>query len=115
MINRLLITLSLLITGNLLASTTITAMDEAFDRGELTQDELILNKVYLFLAPERLDARFREDQTQLIKCGTPILIQYEAMQPDLAESTINIIEDLLLPRTDGLRETFFSPGGHFSF
>ena len=115
MINRLLITLSLLITGNLLASTTITAMDEAFDRGELTQDELILNKVYLFLAPERLDARFREDQTQLIKCGTPILIQYEAMQPDLAESTINIIEDLLLPRNDGLRETFFSPGGHFSF
>ena len=115
MLNRLLITLSLLVTGNLLASTTLTAIDAAFERGELSQDESILNKVYLFLEPELLDDRFQEFEPEIIKCGTPILIEYEALQPVLTETTINIIEDLLLPSSSGLREIFFSPGGHFSF
>jgi len=115
MFNRLLFTLTLLATGNLLASTTLTAIDAAFERGELSQDEMILNKIYSFLQPELLDHRFQADEPEVIKCGTPILIEYEALQAVLAETTINTIEDLLLPSSDGLRETFFSPGGHFSF
>jgi len=114
MLYRLLLTLLLLVTGNLLASTALTAIDEAYQRGEISQDERILNKVYSFLRPELLDLRFQADQPPLIKCATPILIEYEALQPELAESTINTIENLLLPRVDGLRELFFSPGGHFS-
>ena len=115
MLNRLFITLSLLATGNLMASTTLTAIDAAFDQGELTQDERILNKVYSFLQPELLDARFQVDELEIIKCGTPILIEYETLQPVLSESTINTIENLLLPSSNGLRSTYFSPGGHFSF
>ena len=115
MVNKLLIVISLLVTGNLLASTTLTAIEEAFERGELTQDERILNKVYAMLEPELLDVRFQGIEIGKIKCGTPILIEYEALQPELAQSTIDIIEDLLLPSTDGLREIFISPGGHFSF
>ncbi|MBT4359488.1 MAG: hypothetical protein HOB84_11905 [Candidatus Marinimicrobia bacterium] len=115
MLNRLLIIISLLVTGNLLASTTLTAIEEAFERGELTQDERILNKVYAMLEPELLDPRFQEIEIGTIKCGTPILIEYEALQPQLSQTTIDIIEGLLLPSVDGLRETFFSPGGHFSF
>ncbi|NQT64446.1 MAG: hypothetical protein HQ556_15905 [Candidatus Marinimicrobia bacterium] len=115
MLNRLLIIISLLVTGNLLASTTLTAIEEAFERGELTQDERILNKVYAMLQPELLDTRFQEIEIGAIKCGTPILIEYEALQPELAQTTIDIIEALLLPSVDGLREIFISPGGHFSF
>ena len=115
MLNKLLIIISLLVTGNLLASTTLTAIDEAFGRGELTQDERILNKVYAILEPELLDARFQTVEAQPIKCGTPILIEYEALQPELDQSTIDIIEQLLLPSTDGMRAIYLSPGGHFSF
>ena len=115
MLDRLFITLSLLVTGNLMASTTLTAIDAAFDQGELTQDERILNKVYSFLQPELLDARFQVDELEIIKCGTPILIEYETLQPVLSESTIHTIENLLLPSSNGLRSTYFSPGGHFSF
>lgn len=113
--NRLIIVVSLLITGSLMASTTLTAIDEAYERGELTQDERILNKVYTILEPELLDPRFQIDEAQPIKCGTPILIEYEAAQPELAQSTIDIIEDLLTPRSDGMRSIYLSPGGHFSF
>ena len=114
MLNRLLIILALLGTGNLLASTTITAIDEAFERGELSQDERILNKVYSFLQPDLLDPQFQNIESGKLKCGTPILIEYEALKPDLAQTTIDIIEGLLLPSMDGLRAIFLSPGGHFS-
>lgn len=109
-----MIILALVITGNLFASTTITAIDEAYGRGELTLDESILNKVYAFLSPDLLDVRFKEAQVELIKCGTPILIEYEASQSLLAQSTIDTIEELLTPNNDGLRSIYLSPGGHFS-
>ncbi len=69
MLNRLLITISLLVTGNLLASTTLTAIDEAIDQGELSQDKRILNRTYFLLRPELLDTCFQQDQPGLIKCS----------------------------------------------
>lgn len=114
MLKRLLIVFTLMVTGNLFASATITVIDEAYGRGELTLDESILNKVYSFLSPELLDARFVDAQAGPIKCGTPILIEYEALQSQLTPGTINIIEALLTPSSDGMRSIYLSPGGHFS-
>jgi len=114
MFNKLLISILFLMLGNLMASNTIRAIDEAFERGELTQDERILNKVYSFLSPELLDDRFVQVEPEILKCGTPILIEYENLIPELEQITVNTINGLLTPSSDVFREIYISPGGHFS-
>jgi len=101
-----------LITGNVLASATLTALDAAFQRGELNQDELIINKVYTLFDPQLVDPRFKPAEPELLKCGTPILLQYETMAPELQEATIDLVQSYLEPDRD-LRSTYDSPGGHF--
>ena len=110
-----LMILTLLLAANLFASSTITAIEESYQRGELTQDERILNKVYSFLNPAQVDPRFRAVELEVIKCGTPILMQYEQVRPELAPATIATIESLLNPQVNALRDTYLSPGGHFFF
>ncbi|MCF6237487.1 MAG: hypothetical protein L3J79_01510 [Candidatus Marinimicrobia bacterium] len=113
-IRKIILITVLAIMGNLWASTTIRAIDEAFARGELSPDEMILNKIYAIFEPQSIDSRFRVDNIQDLKCGTPILIQYENMQSDLLESTVSIVESFLEVNRD-LRDIYDSPGGHFRF
>ncbi len=114
MLNRVLITFSLLFTGNLLATTSLAAIDNAFSRGEISADEMILNKIYSLLDPERVDTRFNTDEQILYKCGTPILMQFERMRPQLSDETIRIINTYLSNSTRDLRSIYLTPGGHFS-
>ncbi len=115
LIKKSLFLVLLLASASIFASTTITAIEEAYDRGELSLDERILNKVYVLLDREQLDPRFQTQAPEILKCGTPILIEYEQALNQLDQSTITIIEALLSPPTSALRETFVSPSGHFQF
>ncbi len=112
---KILILSFLLTTTTLMAATSIQAIDEAFDRGELTPDEMILNKIYALLDPELVDSQFIVEQAIPHKCGTPILMQYEALLPELSESTRATIDGYLINTTRDLRSTYLSPGGHFTF
>jgi len=114
-IKKMMLLLVFLSTGIVNAAHPIVAIDEAYGRGDISIDEMILNKVYSFLNRDLLDPRFRSDYQELIKCGTPVLVEYEQLQSQLQEATINTIEELLLPQLNGLRETYFSAGGHFAF
>ena len=114
MVNRLLIIISFLVTGNLLASTSFTAIEAAFSRGDISADEMILNKMYALLDPERVDTQFVTDEQILYKCGTPILMQYERMLPQLSDETIRIVNTYLDDSMRDLRSIYLSPGGHFS-
>ena len=97
------------------ASITIQAIDEAYQRGELNADQMILNKIYAMFDPQQVDVQFRAGETELLKCGTPIMIQYEALEASLEPATVEIVEGYLNPQNDGLRSTYDSPGGHFRF
>jgi len=114
-IKRMTLLLVFLSSGILNAAHPIVGIDEAYGRGEISIDEMILNKVYSFLNPDLLDPRFQVDEQEPLKCGTPVLVEYEQLQSQLQEATINTIEELLLPQLSGLRETYFSDGGHFAF
>ena len=98
----------------LFASQTMQALDEAFARGEIDRNEQILNKFHAMFEPELIDARFRPAEPEILRCGTPLIIEYNEHSNELDEATIAIIEDYLAPNPE-LREIFISPGGHFSF
>ena len=116
MIVRRFVIFALLLTSfGLMAASPIIAIEEAYERGDISLDESILNKVYALLEPELLDPRFQSDDISIMKCGTPILIEYELVQNQLDANTINTIESLLNPETNALRDTYYSPGGHFMF
>ena len=112
MLKRMVLMLILLIGASLPAATSIQAIDEAFARGELSPDEMILNKIYAIFEPTRVDSRFRMAGDQLLKCGTPILLQYETMQSELRPETIALVEAYLTVDRD-LRDLYDSPSGHF--
>ncbi|NQV14405.1 hypothetical protein HQ531_03020 [bacterium] len=112
LVRKIVVLLLLVIVGSLIASTTIPAVDEAFARGEISQDELILNKIYAIFEPQKMDERFRIDAPAVFKCATPILIEYENMRAGLAESTIEIVDGYLEVNRE-LRSIYDSPSGHF--
>jgi len=114
MLNKTVVTLLLLVVTSLCATPSIDAINEAFGRGEINADEMILNKMYVLFDPQQVDQRFQSREQNLLKCGTPIIIEYEEMQVDLQESTITIVENYLIPNRE-LRELYDSPGGHFRF
>ena len=114
-IKKMILFVVFLTSATLNAAHPIVAIQAAYAQDEISVDEMILNKVYSFLDPDLLDPRFQSPGRELLKCGTPVLIEYEQLQSQLQESTISIIENLLLPQASGLRENYFSPGGHFVF
>ena len=114
MLNRLVLTLLVFVSTNLFASQVIDAINEAYARGELSPDEMILNKMHVIFEPANVDARFRTTTPELLKCGTPIIMEYESIQSDLLESTIATVEDFITPDRE-LREIYDSPSGHFRF
>jgi len=114
MLSKITLILLATFTSSLIASTTLIAIDAAFEQGDLSRDEMILNKIYAIFEPQRIDTRFQQDQPGKLKCGTPTLIQYENMQADLLQSTISQVQEYLEPQRE-IMTLFDSPGGHFRF
>ncbi|MEX2600824.1 MAG: MXAN_6640 family putative metalloprotease [Balneolaceae bacterium] len=96
----------------------LRAMDEAFQRGELTADQHLLQKFLLATTPERVMEPFREGADKVrFRCLTPLLMEYEARKEELQPETQNEIEALAenvcsRPDTDF---THTSESGRFRF
>lgn len=113
-IKKIMLVLALIIAGNLMASTTFPAVDEAYARGEITKDELVLNKIYAIFEPQKIDERFKADAPEFFKCATHIIQEYQDFRSDLSPATIAIIDPYLaVDRED--RSIWDSPSGHFRF
>ncbi len=95
----------------------LIAIEEAVQSGTLTQDEAILQKMYVVFAPERLDERFHHDDEAFIKCPFPIQMEFEQLMHDLNPSVIAEIDELLQTNMQHSESTseFLSSSGNFIF
>ncbi|OIO66112.1 MAG: hypothetical protein AUJ47_01795 [Candidatus Marinimicrobia bacterium CG1_02_48_14] len=109
--------LGLIISTNLIwanALQSVASLDNAYQNGEITLDQKIINKVYLVFDQSRMLAEYRPTSATILKCATPILHEYETFKADLAPQTREIVEGYLNPAMDE-RSLYDSPGGHFRF
>ncbi|MFH1688799.1 MAG: MXAN_6640 family putative metalloprotease [Candidatus Eisenbacteria bacterium] len=72
--------------------TTVAVIEGAFNRGDISHDEMILQKAYAVYAPWKV----REDLAggQVDKCGTPIDDEIRLALPTLPEAVAEEIRDL---------------------
>jgi hypothetical protein len=72
--------------------TTAAVIEDAFSRGELSRDEMILQKAYALYAPWKL----REDLVggRIDKCGVPIADEIWKVLPELPEAVAAEIREL---------------------
>ena len=96
------------------ALQSVASIDEAFQRGEITLDQKILNKVYLIFDQSKMAPEFRPIGRTKLKCGTLIIAEYENQRVNLLPSTTSIV-DGFLDRSMDLRSVYDSPSGHFRF
>ncbi|MCC5942936.1 MAG: T9SS type A sorting domain-containing protein [Balneolaceae bacterium] len=93
----------------------IQSIELAYNNGELSVDEAILQKVYAGLKPERLHARFAHSDDTIIKCLTPIMASYYNQKDNLSAATVYEIESLF--REDQVTSQqalqHLSPSGNF--
>ncbi len=103
---------STVVLGNV--PQTIASIDAAFQQGAISLDKKILNKIYLIYDQGKMDPQFRPAQPEWMRCGTPIIIEYEREKTSLRPGTISEIEHYLNPDpSPAIRSIYDSPGGHF--
>ena len=84
--------------------TTAAVIQDAYDRGDISHDEMILQKAYALHAPWNV----REDLAggQMDKCGTPLDDEIRLALPTLPEAVAEEIRDLRVrPSTQAYIET----------
>ena len=88
-------------------------IEAAVERGIITSDEAILQKLYAGLSPGQLDERFRNQAEEPIKCMTHILFEFEQKKDHMNPAIAQKVEQLIEPQdTQGI-ETYLSPSGNF--
>lgn len=83
--------------------------------GRLDGESALLECFRLVFAPARVAERFVPTAATPVKCLTPLVAQFEATKSTLSAAAVAEIEGYLAPKTGGLRATYISPGGKFSF
>ncbi|MCD6532287.1 hypothetical protein J7K99_07580 [bacterium] len=81
----------------------ISAINRAYQKGEITLDEAALYKAYAIVAPERLPQRFQGLPAP--KSGTPALVEIFQQQAQLSQQTRTLLRTLL-SRPTGLPLTY---------
>jgi len=87
-------------------------IEEAFQNGDISREEALLNKFYAAFEPDRLAPAFSGLRNLPVKCLTPAFIDLKQQRPRLSAQTLSAIENMRSSRQDLDRE-FRSPGGKF--
>jgi hypothetical protein len=72
--------------------TTRAVIEDAYQRGAIDHDEMILQKAYAVYAPRKLAEEFRGGMVD--KCGTPLVDEIERALPNLPQEIAEEIERL---------------------
>lgn len=69
------ITFSFIVCFVLIFTTTNYAqlfkqLEQAYDKGQITVDEMMLNKIYRLFDPSKVNSTYVSDLTSAIKCGS---------------------------------------------
>lgn len=86
-------------------------LEQAYNTGQITVDEMMLNKIYRLFDPSKVNTAYVPDLTSGIKCGTAIVMEYDNIKNNLNANSVAIIENYL--SIDGDLIDYISPGGHF--
>jgi len=86
-------------------------LEQAYNAGQITVDEMMLNKIYRLYDPSKVNTTYVPDLTSPIKCGTAVVMEYDNIKNNLSQNTVAIIENYLA--IDGDLIDYISPGGHF--
>ena len=88
-------------------------IEEAYQRGEISVDEAMLQKFYTVYKPEQKKPRFSTVKGFILKCFTPVMMEYSREKKRLSASTIAEIEELIAPASSSDTQQFLSPSGNF--
>lgn len=93
----------------------LSAIQQEVQTGHISKDEALLQSVYAGYAPERLNSRFRTQgrRNSLIRCLTPVLMEFENTKDQLSSATITEIESLVASNSTATMESHLSPSGNF--
>ncbi|NWF89023.1 MAG: hypothetical protein HXY50_06115, partial [Ignavibacteriaceae bacterium] len=86
-------------------------LDQAYAKGQITVDEMMLNKIYRLFEPSKVNKNYVSEVTSAIKCGTEIITEYYNIKNNLNKSSVDIIENYLA--TDAELIDYISPEEYF--
>lgn len=88
-------------------------IDRAYQQGELSADEAMLQKFYTAYKPQQKKARFQTDENYILKCFTPVMMKYQNIKGELSADTITEIEEMIMPSAPSSTQQYLSPSGNF--
>jgi len=89
-------------------------IEEAEAQGSLTRDQAIIQKLAVGLNPELLMDEFRSGDESLVKCMTPIILEFYELRDELQPQTTAAAEALLQSVTASAEALeYISPSGRF--
>ena len=91
-----------------------TVLAEDLASGRIDREAWLLQSFRYVFAPDRLDARYVPESRTLLRCFTPVIVEFEQSRAELSSSSVAEIDRYLQPATTGLRALYISPGGNFS-
>jgi len=91
------------------------ALADDLAAGRIDRETWLLQSFRYAFAPDRLAPRYVPEAATPLRCLTPEVAEYHRHRASLSAGAVAEIEGYLAPRTSGLRATYVSPGGKFSF
>jgi hypothetical protein len=74
---------------------------QLYESGKISADEMILNKIYNYFDPSKVNDKYYNNLPANHKCGTAEVLEYKKMKESLKPETINIVENYLQPLATG--------------
>lgn len=91
----------------------LNAIERAEDAGFLTADESLLQRIYTIHAPHLLRDEFAGIESPILKCFTPVMMEFERRRGELSLQNIQEIEILIQPQVTAATQQYISPSGKF--
>jgi hypothetical protein len=89
------------------------AIDQATERGSISEEEALLQKFRFAFAPDRVDTEFLTEDTGPVKCMNPEYRYFLENRAQLSPSVVREIEEFTdRPNTEHT-QTYLSPSGNF--
>lgn len=93
----------------------IQKIQQDYQNGKLSLDQAMLNQFYAVLQPEKLAPQYHGFSRHIIKCFTPVVMEYEQNRSRLSQNTTSAIDGLLNDQVQAniRTDTLYSDSGKF--
>ncbi len=98
------------VDGNSLQAALVADLES----GRIDRETWLIQSFRYVFAPERLAAHYAPETRTLVRCFTPVIVEYERARPELSAAAIAEIESYLAAPSATLRASYISPAGLFS-